>query len=93
MQRSSDVCLPHINRGSLLFPLHRISETPVPGVEGTRIGIVFNGSSLFTGDARSGESEFWRRVIEIDRLEAIIGMPDLRTLAMEILALHREVVR
>lgn len=56
-------------------------------------GTLFNGSPLFTGDVRSGESELWRRVIEIDRLEAIIVIPDLRMLEMEILALPREVVR
>jgi type I restriction enzyme M protein len=43
---------------------------------GSRIGIVFNGSPLFTGDAGSGESEIRRWIIESDWLEAIIAMPD-----------------
>ena len=57
MRRSADARLPHISRGSLRFPLHRISETPVPGAVGARIGIVFIGSPLFTRNAHSGESE------------------------------------
>jgi len=43
---------------------------------GSRIGIVFNGSPLFTGDAGSGESEIRRWIIENDRLEAIVALPD-----------------
>jgi type I restriction enzyme M protein len=44
--------------------------------EGGRIGIVFNGSPLFTGDAGSGESEIRRWIIESDWLEAVVGLPD-----------------
>ena len=44
--------------------------------EGSRIGIVFNGSPLFTGDAGSGESEIRRWIIENDWLEAIVALPD-----------------
>ena len=43
---------------------------------GSRIGIVFNGSPLFTGDAGSGESEIRRWIIENDWLEAIVALPD-----------------
>jgi type I restriction enzyme M protein len=43
---------------------------------GTRIGIVFNGSPLFTGQAGSGESNIRKWIIENDWLEAIIAMPD-----------------
>jgi type I restriction enzyme M protein len=43
---------------------------------GSRIGIVFNGSPLFTGGAGSGESEIRKWIIENDMLEAIIAMPD-----------------
>ena len=42
---------------------------------GSRIGIVLNGSPLFTGDAGSGESEIRRWILENDWLEAIIAMP------------------
>jgi type I restriction enzyme M protein len=44
--------------------------------EGSRIGIVFNGSPLFTGDAGSGESEIRKWVIENDWLECIVSLPD-----------------
>ena len=43
---------------------------------GSRIGIVFNGSPLFTGDAGSGESNIRQWIIEHDWLEAIVAMPD-----------------
>jgi type I restriction enzyme M protein len=70
--------LPRINDGSFLFLQHMISKRkPLAGKEGgSRIGIVFNGSPLFTGDAGSGESEIRRWIIENDWLEAIIALPD-----------------
>jgi type I restriction enzyme M protein len=68
--------LPRINDGSLLFLLHMMSKMRKPEEDGTRIGIVFNGSPLFTGDAGSGESEIRRWIIENDWLEAIVGLPD-----------------
>ena len=71
--------LPRINDGALLFLLHMISKmnlSPDRGGEGSRIGIVFNGSPLFTGDAGGGESNIRRWIIENDMLEAVIGMPD-----------------
>lgn len=43
---------------------------------GSRIGIVFNGSPLFTGDAGSGESNIRQWIIENDWLEAIVALPD-----------------
>lgn len=43
---------------------------------GSRIGIVFNGSPLFTGQAGNGESNIRRWIIENDCLEAIIACPD-----------------
>jgi type I restriction enzyme M protein len=42
---------------------------------GGRIGIVFNGSPLFTGNAGSGESEIRRYLFEQDLVEAIIALP------------------
>jgi type I restriction enzyme M protein len=44
--------------------------------EGSRIGIVFNGSPLFTGDSGSGESEIRRWIIENDWLECVVALPD-----------------
>jgi len=43
---------------------------------GSRIGIVFNGSPLFTGDSGSGESEIRKWIIENDWLEGIVSLPD-----------------
>ena len=42
---------------------------------GGRLGIVLNGSPLFTGSAGSGESEIRKYVLENDLVEAIIGLP------------------
>ena len=42
---------------------------------GGRIGIILNGSPLFTGGAGSGESEIRRYILESDLLEAIIALP------------------
>ena len=67
---------PRINDGSFLFLQHMISKMKKPAEGGTRLGIVFNGSPLFTGGAGSGESEIRRWIIENDWLEAIIAMPD-----------------
>ncbi len=68
--------LPRINDGSLLFLQHMISKMRAPGDGGSRIGIVFNGSPLFTGDAGSGESNIRQWIIENDWLEAIVALPD-----------------
>jgi len=68
--------LPRINDGSFLFLQHMISKMKPAKDGGSRIGIVFNGSPLFTGDAASGESEIRRWIIENDWLEAIVAMPD-----------------
>ncbi len=43
---------------------------------GSRIGIVFNGSPLFTGDAGSGESNIRKWIVENDWLEGIVALPD-----------------
>jgi type I restriction enzyme M protein len=65
--------LPRINDGSLLFLQHMISKMKSGG---SRIGIVFNGSPLFSGAADSGESNIRKWIIEKDWLEAIIALPD-----------------
>lgn len=72
---------PRVNDGSLLFLQHMISKMtpydPERKQDGSRIGIVFNGSPLFTGDAGSGESNIRRWIIEeLDYLEAVIALPD-----------------
>lgn len=67
--------LPSISDGSLLFLQHMISKMK-RGTGGSRVGIVFNGSPLFSGGAGSGPSEIRKWIIENDMLEAIIAMPD-----------------
>lgn len=54
---------------------NRSSEQQDTSVTGSRIGIILNGSPLFTGGAGSGESEIRRYILESDLLEAIIALP------------------
>lgn len=67
--------LPRVSDGSLLFLLHLIKKMRPAHEGGSRIGIVLNGSPLFTGGAGSGESEIRKYVIENDLVEAIIALP------------------
>ena len=64
---------PRVSDGSLLFLQHMISKVET---QGSRIGVVFNGSPLFTGDSGSGESEIRKWIIENDWLECIVSLPD-----------------
>ena len=66
---------PRVSDGSLLFLLHLISKMRAPKEGGSRIGIILNGSPLFTGGAGSGESEIRRYLLESDLVEAIIALP------------------
>lgn len=67
--------LPRVSDGSLLFLLHLINKMRPVDEGGSRIGIILNGSPLFTGGAGSGESEIRRFVLENDLLEAIVALP------------------
>ncbi|MBN3582823.1 SAM-dependent DNA methyltransferase [Algoriphagus aestuarii] len=64
---------PRTSDGSLLFLQHMISKMKE---DSSRIGVVFNGSPLFTGDAGSGESEIRKWIIENDWLDCIVSLPD-----------------
>ncbi|MAE14048.1 MAG: restriction endonuclease subunit M, partial [Crocinitomicaceae bacterium] len=64
---------PRVSDGSLLFLQHMISKMET---QGSRIGVVFNGSPLFSGDSGSGESEIRKWIIENDWLECIISLPN-----------------
>jgi type I restriction enzyme M protein len=68
--------LPRVSDGSLLFLLHLISKLRGAEEGGARIGIILNGSPLFTGGAGSGESEIRRYILEADLLEAIVALPN-----------------
>ena len=69
--------LPRVSDGSLLFLMHLISKMrPASATsDGSRIGIILNGSPLFTGGAGSGESEIRRYVLENDLLDALVALP------------------
>jgi type I restriction enzyme M protein len=69
--------LPTIRDGQMLFSLHLLSKMqPVAaGKGGGRIGVVHNGSPLFSGDAGSGESEIRRHILEHDYLDCIVALP------------------
>lgn len=84
--------LPRVSDGSLLFLMHLLSkmQNTTANIQantdnndnsrndhhGSRIGIILNGSPLFTGGAGSGESEIRRYILEADLLEAIIALPN-----------------
>lgn len=67
--------LPRVSDGSLLFLMHLISKLRDASDGGGRIGIILNGSPLFTGGAGSGESEIRRYILEADLLETIVALP------------------
>jgi type I restriction enzyme M protein len=67
--------VPRVSDGSLLFLMHLVSKMRPATEGGGRIGIVLNGSPLFTGGAGSGESEIRRYLLEKDLVEAIIALP------------------
>ncbi|MCK5666676.1 MAG: N-6 DNA methylase, partial [Thiotrichaceae bacterium] len=73
---------PRSSDGQLLFLMEMVSKmkSPLPNKgfspQGSRIASVHNGSSLFTGDAGGGESNIRRYLIENDRLEAIVQLPN-----------------
>jgi type I restriction enzyme M protein len=61
--------------GQMLFLANMLSKMKHNTPLGSRIAEVHNGSSLFTGDAGSGESNMRRWIIENDWLEAIVALP------------------
>ncbi|MBY5959609.1 type I restriction-modification system subunit M [Membranicola marinus] len=69
---------PRTSDGQLLFLMEMVDKMkPVhQSVLGSRIASVHNGSSLFTGDAGSGESNIRRYIIENDLLEGIVQLPN-----------------
>ena len=67
--------LPRVSDGSLLFLMHLVAKMRAPSDGGSRIGIILNGSPLFTGGAGSGESEIRRYLLTRDMVEAIIALP------------------
>lgn len=68
--------LPKTSDGQLLFLLNNVSKMKTDTELGSRIAEVHNASSLFSGDAGSGESNARRYLIERDLVEAIIALPE-----------------
>lgn len=68
--------LPRTSDGQLLFLLNNVAKMKKDTPLGSRIAEVHNGSSIFTGDAGSGESNARRYMIENDLVEAIIAVPE-----------------
>lgn len=64
--------LPAVGDGQMLFLLNGVSKLKDEG----RMAIIQNGSSLFKGDAGSGESEIRGYLLEHDWLDAIIQLPN-----------------
>lgn len=65
------VALPSVSDGQLLFMQHIVSKIALDGMA----VVVHNGSTLFSGDAGSGESEIRKWLFEQDLVEAIIQLP------------------
>ena len=68
--------IPRTSDGQLLFLLNNVAKMKRDTPLGSRIAEVHNGSSIFTGDAGSGESNARRYMIENDLVEAIIAVPE-----------------
>lgn len=71
-------CTPRTSDGQLLFMLEEVDKMkPLEfQPQGSRVASIHNGSSLFTGDAGSGESNIRRYLIENDLVDAIIQLPN-----------------
>ncbi|MBC7284669.1 class I SAM-dependent DNA methyltransferase [Hoeflea sp.] len=69
---------PRSSDGQLLFLMEMVGKMKPTkdSAIGARIASVHNGSSLFTGDAGSGESNIRRHIIERDLLDTIIQLPN-----------------
>ena len=63
---------PRTSDGQLLFVQHMLSKMDA---DGSRVGVVTNGSPLFSGGAGSGESNIRKWIIENDWLDCIIALP------------------
>lgn len=68
--------IPRTSDGQLLFLLNNVAKMKKDTPFGSRIAEIHNGSSIFTGDAGSGESNAHRYLIENVLVEAIIALPE-----------------
>ena len=70
--------VPRVSDGQLLFIMELVDKMKSlqSQPQGSRAASIHNGSSLFTGDAGSGESNIRRYLVENDMVEAIIQLPN-----------------
>ncbi|MCX4748144.1 type I restriction-modification system subunit M [Kitasatospora sp. NBC_01287] len=68
--------LPGVGDGQMLFLLHLASKMRPRGEGGGLVGVVMNGSPLFSGGAGSGQSEIRRWLLEMDMVKAIVALPN-----------------
>lgn len=71
--RRFEAGLPSTNDGSLLFLQHMVAKMDKD--QGSRIGIVLNGSPLFNGDAGSGWSNIRKMLLDCNLLDCIVALP------------------
>lgn len=67
--------LPGKGDGQMLFLCHLVSKLRPNKEGGGRAGIVLNGSPLFNGNAKSGESSIRQWLFESDLVDAIVALP------------------
>ena len=67
--------LPGVSDGQMLFLCHLVSKLHPKRDGGGRAGIVLNGSPMFTGAAKSGESSIRKWLFESDLVDAIVALP------------------
>lgn len=68
--------VPRVSDWQFLFIQHMLSKMKSVSEGWSRIAVITNGSPLFVWDAWSWESEIRRRILENDRLEWLIWLPD-----------------
>lgn len=71
--RRFEAGLPTTSDGSLLFLMHMVAK--MDQENGSRIGIVLNGSPLFNGDAGSGWSNIRKMLLDRNLLDCIVSLP------------------
>lgn len=65
--------IPTVKDGSMIFLQHLVEKMKP---EGSRVGIVFSGSPMFTGESSSGESNIRKYLIQKDLIESITVLPN-----------------
>lgn len=70
--------VPRVSDGQMLFMMELVDKMKSLQLQpqGSRAASIHNGSSLFTGDAGSGESNIRRFLVENDMVETIIQLPN-----------------